>query len=169
MCEVLRRRGLCNFRDLFMTDEWSFLQIVRHAPKTPKKGGWGKAQDIVLIRIISAQYLCILLFKKSVNITQLETFGSVKEFNYQAKSKDIDQLYMLSLDEAALEVELRCCCFTSYQHIRAYPDGYRLVTVRTHGDLIVLLTGKPGCRHHDSWIVTLASVVGDVLVSGGCK
>ena len=30
------------------------------------------------------------------------------------------------------------CCFTSYQHLSSYPDGYRLVTVRTYGNFIVL-------------------------------
>ena len=29
-------------------------------------------------------------------------------------------------------------CFTSMQHLRSYQDGYRLLTVRIHGELIVL-------------------------------
>ena len=31
-----------------------------------------------------------------------------------------------------------CCCFTSYQHLTSYQDGYRFVTVRSPGDFIVL-------------------------------
>ena len=31
-----------------------------------------------------------------------------------------------------------CCCFTSYQHLGSYQDGYRLVSVHIPGDLIVL-------------------------------
>ena len=30
-------------------------------------------------------------------------------------------------------------CFLSWQDLRTYEDGYRFVTVRTHGDIIVLL------------------------------
>ena len=36
------------------------------------------------------------------------------------------------------------CCFTSLQHLRSYQDGYRLVTVSTHGDFIVLPHWKTG-------------------------
>ena len=32
-----------------------------------------------------------------------------------------------------------CWSFTSRQHLKSYEDGYRLVTVCIHGDLIVLL------------------------------
>ena len=36
--------------------------------------------------------------------------------------------------------------FTSWQHLQSYQVGHRLVTVRTHGDFIVLphWVGKPG-------------------------
>ena len=30
-----------------------------------------------------------------------------------------------------------------------YKDGYRLVTVRTHSDFIMLPIGRPRCKHHD--------------------
>ena len=51
-----------------------------------------------------------------------------------------------------------CCSFTSYQHLRSYQDGYRLVTVHTHGDFMMLHSEKPGCQHHDliSHSVTLS-------------
>ena len=31
-----------------------------------------------------------------------------------------------------------CWSFTSWQHLGSYPDGYRVVTVHTHGNFIVL-------------------------------
>ena len=31
-----------------------------------------------------------------------------------------------------------CCCFMTKQHLRSYQDQYRLVTVRTYGEFIVL-------------------------------
>ena len=36
------------------------------------------------------------------------------------------------------QIMLFLCCFTSSQHLKSYGDGYRLVTVHTHGDFIVL-------------------------------
>ena len=31
-----------------------------------------------------------------------------------------------------------CRSFTSLQHLRSYQGGYQLVTVHTHGDIVVL-------------------------------
>ena len=39
----------------------------------------------------------------------------------------------------------RCVWFTSYQHLRSYQDMYRLLTVHTHGDFIVL---AQFCKFH---------------------
>ena len=38
----------------------------------------------------------------------------------------------------------------SLQLLKSYQDGHQLVTVCTHGDLIVIPTRKSGCWHHDT-------------------